>query len=529
MAGEILLNRMGRGSTIVDPVRDFRYTTLGNTSEVNLHSILLLGAVMRSEEFRQATIQDAALLPALFDTSLYTTNAASSNDRDFMHSLMQKEFAYTGSSTGSPLRLFAADLQRLGTEGMTAQSSIQKGLTIAAMEYYYFKDAASATALFTFSGNGIHFKYSDIAAAQYKSLPLLAQAVQSYLGLGEGQLAGVAQLTAQDAWHIQSDSGGLNWTAIGASNDVAIGGAGVDIIDAGAGADILICGAGRDFLTGGAGADKLLGGQDYDTYFADSSDTITDSDGKGVVNLGNSKLSLAERKKGETVYKDKVGNAYLQTGTTLTINGGLKILDWTNGDLGIVLKEKDAEKTKGKMGTAATTPSPIILDLDGDGVETTALAAGAHFDHENDGMAEQTGWARADDGLLVRGNAKIDNGAELFGSETRLANGQKAANGFEALRQLDSNADGKVDASDVAYGNAENIVAAHAFYSRAIGRFDCENIHVKIQRGQIPHHLDSSNAKNAYARSAWVAGRKRLVGRMGRSRARLHSQAGGCL
>ncbi len=41
--------------------------------------------------------------------------------------------------------------------------------------------------------------------------------------------------------------------------------------------------------------------------------------------------------------------------------------------------------------------------------------------------------------------------AELFGDETVLANGQKAAHGFAALSELDSNADGRFDASDAAY------------------------------------------------------------------------------
>jgi hypothetical protein len=40
---------------------------------------------------------------------------------------------------------------------------------------------------------------------------------------------------------------------------------------------------------------------------------------------------------------------------------------------------------------------------------------------------------------------------ELFGSETLLANGTKAANGFEALKQLDSNGDGVIDANDAAF------------------------------------------------------------------------------
>ena len=125
-------------------------------------------------------------------------------------------------------------------------------------------------------------------------------------------------------------------------------------------------------------------------------------------------------------------------------------------ELGKLLRPLD-DLMKGledKLGNAEKIPSPIILDLDGDGVETVALSRGIWFDHASDGFAEQTGWVGKDDGLLVRdldGNGLIDSGAELFGSETLLANDSKAANGFEALAELDSNLDGVVDSSDTAF------------------------------------------------------------------------------
>ncbi|HDG1679467.1 TPA: hypothetical protein PFE09_004369, partial [Kluyvera ascorbata] len=62
--------------------------------------------------------------------------------------------------------------------------------------------------------------------------------------------------------------------------------------------------------------------------------------------------------------------------------------------------------------------SPIILDLDRDGIETLAKQAGIFFDHDGNHFAENTGWVSADDGLLVidkDGNGKIDSGNELFG------------------------------------------------------------------------------------------------------------------
>jgi hypothetical protein len=41
-----------------------------------------------------------------------------------------------------------------------------------------------------------------------------------------------------------------------------------------------------------------------------------------------------------------------------------------------------------------TRPSdPILVDLDGDGLETVGLASNVYFDHDGDGVLTKTGWA----------------------------------------------------------------------------------------------------------------------------------------
>ena len=99
---------------------------------------------------------------------------------------------------------------------------------------------------------------------------------------------------------------------------------------------------------------------------------------------------------------------------------------------------------------------PLALDLDGDGIETVAAKgfSGSLFDHNGNGIRTATGWISADDGLLVRdlnGNGIIDNGAELFGDNTKLADGSFAKHGYAALAELDSNGDGIVSAADAAF------------------------------------------------------------------------------
>ncbi|MCU4479508.1 hypothetical protein CAT59_06500 [Acinetobacter pittii] len=96
---------------------------------------------------------------------------------------------------------------------------------------------------------------------------------------------------------------------------------------------------------------------------------------------------------------------------------------------------------------------PVVLDLDGDGIETIAANkwAGVLFDHDNDGIRTSTGWVGSDDGILVldrNGDGVINDGSELFGDSVTLKDGSQASNGYAALAEFDSNGDGKVNAED---------------------------------------------------------------------------------
>ncbi|MER2514304.1 MAG: hypothetical protein ABTQ25_18140, partial [Nitrosomonas ureae] len=98
---------------------------------------------------------------------------------------------------------------------------------------------------------------------------------------------------------------------------------------------------------------------------------------------------------------------------------------------------------------------PLVLDLDGDGVEVTKMGFGTdrsmvYFDMDNDGFAERTAWATGGDGLLAldkNGNGKIDNQGELFGNTNTIADG------FLNLKQYDSNADNKITSADAQFAN----------------------------------------------------------------------------
>jgi hypothetical protein len=107
------------------------------------------------------------------------------------------------------------------------------------------------------------------------------------------------------------------------------------------------------------------------------------------------------------------------------------------------------------MKSTNNSISPIVLDLEGDGLQLLPVGAGVRFDIGAEGKARPTGWIAPSDGLLVRdinGDGRITSGAELFGEATRLLDGTTASNGFEALGDVDGNQDGQLDASDWIWG-----------------------------------------------------------------------------
>ncbi len=92
---------------------------------------------------------------------------------------------------------------------------------------------------------------------------------------------------------------------------------------------------------------------------------------------------------------------------------------------------------------------PIVLDLDGDGIELLNIVKGVDFDLYGTGSKQAVAWVAPDDGLLVldrNGNGTIDNGLELFGNLD-----QNFTDGFEHLAVLDENKDGVLDANDAAF------------------------------------------------------------------------------
>lgn len=102
--------------------------------------------------------------------------------------------------------------------------------------------------------------------------------------------------------------------------------------------------------------------------------------------------------------------------------------------------------------------SPILIDLGRSPrrLELTSAAEGVDFDIDGLGQRERVAWTSKGSPVAflardLNGNGAIDNGSELFGTATRLADGSVAPNGFVALADSDVNHDGRVDSDDPLY------------------------------------------------------------------------------
>src|SRR4029453_4412954 len=99
--------------------------------------------------------------------------------------------------------------------------------------------------------------------------------------------------------------------------------------------------------------------------------------------------------------------AAVRTGAPQEDQGGGDGVITGKPTLGLLLRQSGAPldpsyKTPFMLAQAVSAPrrDPLVLDLDGDGIETLGTQAVTYFDHDANGFAELTGWVKGDEGFL---------------------------------------------------------------------------------------------------------------------------------
>ena len=208
-------------------------------------------------------------------------------------------------------------------------------------------------------------------------------------------------------------------------------------------------GAGADTIDGGGGSDQLFGMGGNDTFVfeikdAGAADTDTVWDFNKNAETDQLKLTINSNAINTTI-RDSLIAAQTSSGGDRSI----VFADGAGHQVTITVKNIGRNLAAGDFITGSGSGDPIALDLDGDGIELLGSDAGRTFDMDADGIQDSTGWVGPGDGLLTldrNGNGTIDDAGELF-SEFSVPGME---NGLEALRQLDANGDGWIDAQDPA-------------------------------------------------------------------------------
>ena len=278
----------------------------------------------------------------------------------------------------------------------------------------------------------------------------------------------------------------------------AADGSGRDILDGGEGNDALYGGAGYDTLIGGTGNDAIVFGEDGgigrggagdDDYYIQlngSDVTILDAQGDNFIYMNGATINDFKFVSSDRNYttieiagtKVKISNVPQDTSGGIGSGIGSDVPEPPKPGISKIFLAPGGEtyyvyvvpteSTAAPEGTPefsfvnaisslmdsfrdfmddviAFEGSPLVLDLDGDGVEVSAFGQSGqvYWDIDQDGFGEASSWVMPDDGLLAfdrNGNGYIDDNNELFGTLT--------TDGFSVLSAMDNNNDSQITSSD---------------------------------------------------------------------------------
>lgn len=189
--------------------------------------------------------------------------------------------------------------------------------------------------------------------------------------------------------------------------------------------------------SGDAGFDSFRIWQDLNQDGVSQEDELRSLAAAGVVSLN---LTLTET----DLPSDPSENALHGLTEYLRSDGSFG----TAGDA-VLTYEPTVQAPEGDVGHLP----PVVLDLDGDGLDLVSLTGSpVRFDADSDGAPERTGWVAASDGILAldrNGDGRIGDGSEI----SFVADLPGAQTDLEGLAAFDTNGNGLLEAGDDGFGN----------------------------------------------------------------------------
>nr|CAX84233.1 uncharacterized protein bu93_0030 [uncultured bacterium] len=163
----------------------------------------------------------------------------------------------------------------------------------------------------------------------------------------------------------------------------------------------------------------------------------------------------------QNIYDAGVYDSAPASGTSYTADQGIALCmeagTLTNGSSASFtfftsLDNRDASTVMSSI--TASTSDPLVLDLDGNGIQLTSKENGVPIDIDGDGVLDRSGWTSGGDGILVvdrDGDGAIAGMSEVV-SERMVPAAQSS---LGALATFDSDHNGRIDGQDVDFGKVQ--------------------------------------------------------------------------
>ena len=326
---------------------------------------------------------------------------------------------------------------------------------------------------------------TTVTANGYAGVTIGGTANGDILDFSAVTLTNIVRIQGNDGDDVITGNGAANVIWGGNGNDILRGGDGNDSLVGDAGDDVLSGGAGNDTINGSGGTDtvdysyatanltvslaitaaqtvaagdvdtitnveNLTGGSGNDTLTGTTAaNTIRGGDGDDVINAGRGNDVI----NGGAGF-DKAIFAGVSTTYSLTTSGGIvSIVDNATGADGNDGTDQlvGIEQLVFKNNVTVNISSPIILDLDGNGVTTlSANESDARYDMDGDGLADDTSWMGTGEGMLFldrNGDGTLTNAGEF----SFVNDVPGASSDLAGLRAFDTNGDGILSESDTRF------------------------------------------------------------------------------